>query len=120
MCAFTLLVSASFAFPTLHASSLQSGYTAVVKAMRSPAGDQTGPLAPPLIVVSWRFPAPVASAIQSCPPLVKATHFPSGDQRASVALVPASGNCRAAPPATGITHVRVVRLFAAMSVVRTA
>src|SRR5690349_20747163 len=120
MCAFTLLVSRAFSRAALHASSRHSGNTLDVKASAAPVGAQTGPLAPPVSVVSCLRFAPSASATQSCPPEVYATRRPSGDQRASAAFVLSSGNWRAGPPAVGITYVRVVRLFAARSVLRAA
>jgi hypothetical protein len=45
--------------------------------------------------------------------------LPSGDQRASAALVLAFGNWRAAPPLVACSLVTVVRLFAPTSVERT-
>src|SRR5438309_11275654 len=98
MWALTLPVSAAFARSMLQASLSQSGKTPVTNAMRSPEGAHTGPLAPPLTFVICRAFTPLASAIHSWPLAVYATHLPSGDQRASAALVLLSGQLRAAPP----------------------
>src|SRR4051812_22990666 len=101
MCALTLPVSAAFARETLHASVVHAGYTVDVNATRLPVGDQTGPVAPPLRVVSCLWLLPSASETHSCPPAMNATRRPSGDHRPSVALTSLAGNCRAAPPEAG-------------------
>src|SRR6266550_4967048 len=98
--------------------------------MRSPVGAQTGPLAPPLTFEILRALAPLSSAIHSCPLAMYAIRFPSGDQRASLARVFASGHCCTSarndspsdpelPGPTLMSLVTVVRLFALTSVVRT-
>src|SRR4030081_396897 len=97
--------------------------------MRSPVGDQTGPLAPAFTFDICRALAPLASAIQSWPRDTYATRFPSGDQRASLAEAVAFGNWPARKPElaspesfvippTGARMVTVVRLFASTFVVR--
>src|SRR5882757_6477035 len=98
--------------------------------MRSPVGAQTGPLAPPLTFEILRAFAPLSSAIHSWPLAMYAIRFPSGDQRASLARVLASGHCGSTAPNDSpsdpeltrpmlMSLVTVVRLFALTSVVRT-
>src|SRR5690242_11602461 len=76
MWAFTLLSEAAFVLATLHAFVVQPGNTADVNAIWSPAGDQIGPVAPPLRSVSCLRDPPFASATQSWPPAMYATRLP--------------------------------------------
>ena len=102
MCAFTLLSLLALSFSALQLSEAHSGKTRVVKAMRSPVGAHTGPLAPACTVVSWWRLPPSASAIQSWSSATYATRCPSGAHTASVADTPAPGNGLGVPPADGM------------------
>ena len=118
-CAFTGFADAAFERELLHASSVHAGYTRDVNAILSPPGDHTGPVAPPESVVSCLRDAPIWSATQSWLSAMYAMRFPSGDQRASVTLVDASGNAMGAPPFAATLYVIEDRLFDARFVVRT-
>src|SRR5437868_6347599 len=123
MLALTFDVAFASSRTLLHASSLQSGYTAETNRMERPSGDQISPSASVEIEVIFRgspVKLPVAgsnSCTQTCEPPsrdeINARRLPSGDHRGRSSPACPDVTCRASPPARGMTHRCGVRVLAA-------
>src|SRR5437868_15399671 len=112
MLALTFDVAFASSRTLLHASSLQSGYTAETNRMERPSGDQISPSASVEIEVNFRgspvkLPAAESkSCTQTCDPPsrdeMNARRLPSGDHRGRSSPAWPEVSWRASPPASGI------------------
>ena len=123
--ALTLLFFSSSSRCLLHASSLQSGYTADTNTIFFPSGDQIAPSAPVEIVVTCRgFPTSTPlpgskSHIQICVGSVafdvQISRLPSGEKRGRSSWFGVGLSRRDSPPSAGTIHKCEIFVFASRS-----
>src|ERR1700751_5708489 len=117
-CAFTGFFSFSSSRFLLHASSLQSGKTEVVKRTVFPSGDHFTMSAPAESLVSGCASPPSMERTYTCESPLRAERntmvFPSGDHFGEESF-PVRVSWIASPPATGAIHKFVAFRFASLS-----